>query len=185
MRDFVQIAVVNGTIVAASRVDDEDGDDTSAQACAAAFCEATAEAAAQATQAPTHQQHQSEARGSTMTTYSKHTPWGRKYRTELYLIYRIKAGRLQCLGVFETRGNAEENLACISQGSIEVEDAWQIHEVECSGWGIIDGMVTRNEPTTSNDADEDWPPIEAWLKTCEEARKDFWRNQKWVREPRR
>jgi len=36
-----------------------------------------------------------------MTTYSKDTRWGRKYRTDLHLIYEIKDGRLETEGLYE------------------------------------------------------------------------------------
>jgi hypothetical protein len=76
-----------------------------------------------------------------MTTYSKDGPFGRKYRTELYLIYQIEKGELQAFGLFETREDAEENIAAMG-----VAKGWQIADVSCLGWGIIDGVVERNTP---------------------------------------
>ena len=76
-----------------------------------------------------------------MTTYSKDTRWGRKYRTDLHLIYEIKDGRLETEGLYETRETAEKNLALIN----EYGGGWQIADVTCRGWGIVDGQVEHNE----------------------------------------
>jgi hypothetical protein len=81
-----------------------------------------------------------------MTTYSKDTEWGRKYRTDFHLVYRIKDGALEPYGLFETRAEAEENLALINQHPRKTElfSGWQIADVSCRGWGVINDRIDRN-----------------------------------------
>jgi hypothetical protein len=42
------------------------------------------------------------------------------------------------LGLFETRETAEQEIAFLS--------GWKIADLGCLGWGIIDGVVGRNQP---------------------------------------
>jgi hypothetical protein len=77
-----------------------------------------------------------------MTTYSKDSRWGRKHRTDLHLIYRIRDGRLEPLGLCETRESAERELAAVNR-----DGSWRIVDVTCLGWGIVDDRVERNDPT--------------------------------------
>ena len=98
-----------------------------------------------------------------MTTHFKDTPWGRKYSTELHLIYRIENGELQPLWLFETREKAQANLALLNPAQ-----GWRIADVTCGGWGIVDGVVRRNkmEPMTDEQLFEARPFTEkeyAWL----------------------
>ena len=76
-----------------------------------------------------------------MTTYSKDSRWGPKHRTDLHLVYRIRKGRLEALELFETRADAEKELAALNPNA-----GWQIADVMCGGWGIVDGRVERNKP---------------------------------------
>jgi hypothetical protein len=76
-----------------------------------------------------------------MTNYSRDdSPCGRKYLTELHLLYRIENGELVSLGLYETRETAERELAVVSGD-------WKIADLGCVGWGIVDGVVGRNEIT--------------------------------------
>jgi len=83
-----------------------------------------------------------------MTTYSKDTRWGRKYRTDLHLIYEIKDGRLETEGLYETRETAEKNLALIN----EYGGGWQIADVTCRGWGTTRSSINSSPPRDSEDA---------------------------------
>jgi hypothetical protein len=76
-----------------------------------------------------------------MTTSSESTPWGLKYQTVGYLIYRIKDKQLEAYALFETREAAEEDLALINRRS----SSWRIANVPFLGWGIVDGVVGRNQ----------------------------------------
>jgi hypothetical protein len=76
-----------------------------------------------------------------MTTYSKDTRWGPKHRTDLHLIYRIRKGRLEALGLCETRKVAERELAAVNR-----DGSWRIADVTCLAWGIVDDRVERNKP---------------------------------------
>ena len=69
-----------------------------------------------------------------MTTYSK----DRKYRTDLHLIYRIRDGQMEALGLHETRESAERELAVINR-----DGSWRVVDVTCRGWGIIDVWESR------------------------------------------
>ena len=82
-----------------------------------------------------------------MTTYSKDTPWGRKYRTDLHLVYRIRKGRLEALLLSETRADAEREVAALNP-----KGGWQIADVMCAGWGIVDGKVECNRMIAADDA---------------------------------
>jgi len=73
-----------------------------------------------------------------MTNYSRCSPYGRKYSTELHLLYRIENGELVSLGLYETRETAERELALVSGN-------WKIADLVCLGWGIVDGVVGRNK----------------------------------------
>jgi hypothetical protein len=78
-----------------------------------------------------------------MTTYSKvTTEHGRRHTTVLHLVYRIEGGELKTLGLFETRADAEEDLALMS-------DVWKVADVLCLGWGIVDDVVERNSEVAS------------------------------------
>jgi hypothetical protein len=75
-----------------------------------------------------------------MTTFNRDTPYGRKYATLLHLVYRITAdGRLDWVGVYERRQDADDELACI-KGSGD----WKIADVACIGWGLHHGVVNRD-----------------------------------------
>jgi hypothetical protein len=73
-----------------------------------------------------------------MTDYSRDTPYGRKYSTELHLLYRIENDELVSRGLFETRETAEQELALHRSGD------WKIADLACVGWGIVNGVVGRN-----------------------------------------
>jgi len=79
-----------------------------------------------------------------MTTYSKDSDSGRKYTTELHLIYRIVDSKFESFGLFETRPAAEKEIALINRKG----GGWQIADVPCLGWGIVgDLLVGRNSDT--------------------------------------
>jgi hypothetical protein len=74
-----------------------------------------------------------------MTTNGNDNESGRMPVTVLHLIYRIVDGRFQNYGLFETRREAERDLALISRDS----GGWQIAEVPC----IADLLGRRNRGT--------------------------------------
>jgi hypothetical protein len=78
-----------------------------------------------------------------MTDYSRDSPYGRKYSTELHLVYRIENGELVSLGLFETRETAEQELALVNAPHHR-SGGWKIADLGCVGWGILDGVVGRN-----------------------------------------
>jgi hypothetical protein len=64
---------------------------------------------------------------------------GRKHVCVLHLIYRIVDGKLQNYGLFETRREAERDLAIVDRES----GGWQITEVPC----LADLLGGRNPET--------------------------------------
>jgi hypothetical protein len=88
-----------------------------------------------------------------MTNYSRGSPYGRKRSTEFHLIYRIENGKMVSLGLYETREKAEESLALVNAPLRQHSGDWKIIDLGCVGWGIIDGVVSRNEPLTEEDFD--------------------------------
>lgn len=87
-----------------------------------------------------------------MTTHSQSdAPYPTKYRTELYLIYRIEDGQLETYGLFETRADAERELALV----IGRDATWRIADVACIGWGILAGKAVRDQTATAHSR----PPV--------------------------
>lgn len=74
-----------------------------------------------------------------MTTYSKNSPYGMKYATYLYLIYRIEDGKLQALGLYENEEAVQKELAAITTST-----GWMTQEILCPGWAIINGVAEGN-----------------------------------------
>jgi hypothetical protein len=96
-----------------------------------------------------------------MTSYSRGSPYGRKHSTEFHLIYRIENGKLVSLGLYETREQAEEELALVNTPSRRPDNVrpcdWKIADVTCRGWGVIDGVVSRNK--RDKDEELDWETL--------------------------
>lgn len=95
-----------------------------------------------------------------MTTYSRDTSAGRKHETVLHLVYRITiTGSLETAGLFETREKAEETLAWLDQQRTDTyhQSVWQIANVPCVSWGIVDDVVGRNGTFAPEPWGEDFP----------------------------
>jgi hypothetical protein len=78
-----------------------------------------------------------------MTTHDNDNESGRMPVTVLHLIYRIVDGKFQNYGLFETRREAERDLALISRDS----GGWQIAEVPC-----IADLLGGRKPYTEHPA---------------------------------
>ena len=73
-----------------------------------------------------------------MTTHTKVSPEGdKRHLTIFHLVYRIKDGKLEALGLFESRQTAEKDLPLLKG------DGWQIADVPCIGWGVVNDVVGR------------------------------------------
>jgi hypothetical protein len=81
-----------------------------------------------------------------MTRYSRGSPYGRKHATVFHLLYRIENGELVSLGLFETREKAEQDLALVNGPLHSHSGEWKIADLNCVSFGVIDGVVNRNEP---------------------------------------
>ena len=81
-----------------------------------------------------------------MTSYSRGSPYGRKHSTAFHLVYRIEGGELVSLGLFETREKGEQELTFVNAPLRLHAGEWKIADLNCIGWGVIDGVVSRNGP---------------------------------------